>query len=225
MMKKVIWAGFLTLTILLILIDAGISAERDWTHLFAKDGIDVYYKTYPGTPVCAFKGVGFVNAGMAVVRSVLQDISAYPQWMARCKESVILKNVDPDTRIFYGVVDTPLPFKDRDMILSNRTIHHPDKGRAEIIFDLSDQGIVPPRKKYFRVTELSGKYILEKIDCNKTRVTFIYQGDPGGKIPVAIANWLESRYYPHRILMGLREMVKKDKYLSSARSDSDLNRN
>jgi hypothetical protein len=223
--KKIAYAGVMIPVVLLLLIDIGISADSDWTYLFIRDGIEVYRKTFPGTPVCAFKGVGVVDAEMSVVRSVLQDIPAYPQWMARCKESKILKAVDADTRIFYGVVDTPLPFKDRDMILRNTIVEDPDKGVAEIIFNLSDQGIVPPRKKYFRVTNLSGKYILETVDCTKTRVTFVYQGDPGGNIPVTIANWLESQYYPHTIIMGLRKMVKQEKYLSSAHTDKNLNRN
>ena len=224
-LKKTVYAGALIPAVFLLLINIGISADSEWTHLFTRDGIEVYRKTFPGTPVCAFKGVGCVDAEMTVVRSVLQDIPAYPQWMARCKESKILKAVDADTRIFYGVVDTPLPFKDRDMILRNTIVENPDKGVAEIIFNLSDQGIVPPRKKYFRVTNLSGKYILESIDRNKTRVTFVYQGDPGGNIPITIANWLESQYYPHTIIMGLREMVKQEKYLSSVPADKNLNRN
>ena len=224
-LKKTVYAGALIPAVFLLLINIGISADSEWTHLFTRDGIEVYRKAFPGTPVCAFKGVGCVDAEMTVVRSVLQDIPAYPQWMARCKESKILKAVDADTRIFYGVVDTPLPFKDRDMILRNTIVENPDKGVAEIIFNLSDQGIVPPRKKYFRVTNLSGKYILESIDRNKTRVTFVYQGDPGGNIPITIANWLESQYYPHTIIMGLREMVKQEKYLSSVPADKNLNRN
>ena len=223
--KKTAYAGVLIPAVLLLLVNIVICADSDWIYLFTRDGIEVYRKAFPGTPVCAFKGVGVVDAEMSVVRSVLQDIPAYPQWMARCKESKILKAVDADTRIFYGVVDTPLPFKDRDMILRNTIIENPEKGVSEIRFNLSDQGIVPPRKKYFRVTDLSGKYILENIDRDKTRVTFVYQGDPGGNIPVTIANWLESQYYPYTIIMGLREMVKQEKYLSSAQTDNKLNRN
>lgn len=224
-MKNVIRAGFLSLTILFLLLDAGTAADDEWVHLFTRDGIAVYSKTFPGTPVCAFKGVGHVEAGIAVIGSVLQDISAYPQWMARCKESVLLKNVGPDTRVFYSVVDTPLPFKDRDMILTNTIRYHPEMEKAEITFDLYNQGIIPPKKRYFRVTELSGKYVLENLDRHKTRVTFVYKGDPGGNIPVGIANWLESRHYPHTIIMGLRSMVTKEKYLSSAPRDKNRNRN
>jgi hypothetical protein len=219
--------GTLAVVILfsLSLPDTSCCTETEWTHLFTRDGIDVYRKTLPGTPVCAFKGVGFVDAEMGVVGAVLQDISAYPQWVARCRESVVLKEIDCHTRIVYSVIDTPKPFKDRDMILSNTTIYNPERGVVEITFDIFNQGLIPPQDKYFRVSDFSGKYLIEPFSRNKTLVSFVFQGNPGGNIPVTIANWVESRNYPHTIIMGLREMVQKNKCIPSIPSDNLENRN
>lgn len=218
--KKIgIYAGLSALFSFLLLLSVAAGEDGAWTHLFTRDGIDVYRKTYPETAVCAFMGVGYVDADIRVVGSVLRDIHAYPQWMDRCKASVILKAVDRQTTLFYSIVDTPPPFKDRDMVLSNKSVFNTEQGTAEFIFQLCDQEIVPPQKDYFRVTELSGKYFLESVAADKTRVTFSYRGNPGGNIPITIANWLESKHYPHAIIMGLREMAKKEKYLTSARAD------
>ena len=160
-----------------------------------------------------------LEAGIDVVGSVLQDISAYPQWVARCRESVVLKEINRNTTVFYTVIDTPRPFKDRDIILSNTTVYHPDEGLVEINFNVFNQ------EEYCRVSQFSSQYLIEPLGPDRTRVTFVFNGDPGGNIPVTIANWVESRTYPHAIIMGLREMVRKRKCVSSIRSDDPTDRN
>jgi hypothetical protein len=207
------------------LTDMAFCSETEWKYLFTRDGIEVYRKNLPEAAACAFKGVGAVDAGADVVGSVLQDITAYPQWVARCRESVVLKEINPDTKVFYSVIDTPMPFKDRDMILSNTKVYRPAEGQIEINFDIFSQEILPPREQYCRVSRFSSKYVIEPLGPDRTRVTFVFSGDPGGNIPVTIANWVESRNYPHAIIMGLREMVLKRKRISSIQSNTLTNKN
>jgi hypothetical protein len=210
--KKRLFAGAPVAAFLILFLTAGVArAESQWTHLFTKDGIEVYATELTGTPVRAFKGIGHVNADMAAVAAVIQDIPAYPRWVARCLEARVIKKIDNDTSVFYSVVDSPPPYQDRDMVLVNKTIYFPEKGMIEIAFDLADQELVPADDRYFRVKELSGEYLLESAGRDRTRITFVYRGNPGGNIPVTIADWVESRYYPHANIMGLREMVKERK--------------
>jgi hypothetical protein len=218
--------GWVVLILFFIsLPDLAFGSETEWKHLFTRDGIDVYRKALSEPPVYAFKGIGSVDAGADVISSVLQDISAYPQWVARCRESVVLKEIDSNTRVFYSVIDTPMPFKDRDIILSNTAVYNPAGGLVEIDFDIFSQEILPPCERYCRVSEFSGKYVIEPLSPDKTRVTFVFSGNPGGNIPVSIANWVESRNYPHTIIMGLREMIRKRKCVTSIRSDNLTDRN
>ncbi len=190
-------------------------AEAEWEYLYTKDGIDVFRKDIPDSPAHAFRGSGFVDAKMEVIGTVLRDVEAYPRWVARCEETRLLKDVDFNTKIFYSVVDAPLPFKDRDMVLENDTVYHVEKGTVEIVFRLSDQQLVPPDDKYLRVPELSGEYVLEYFGRDKTRVTFTYRGCPGGNVPVKIADWLESKKYPYINITGLRKMVREQKYIDA----------
>ncbi len=225
--KLPVFVTILTIFVILACLSpaGAVNPDDEWTHLFTKDGIAVYRRTAPETGLCAFKGVGLVDARPSVVGSVLQDISAYPQWVDRCRESVLLKEIGSDTKIFYSVVDTPLPFKDRDVILRNKTAYDAEKGALEITFDVFNQILVPPKDDYCRVSDLYSKYLIEPYQDNKTRVTVIYQGDPGGNIPVTIANWVATRRYPHTVIMGLRGMVKKQKYLTSSRCNGHKNEN
>ncbi|MFW5989335.1 MAG: START domain-containing protein [Desulfosudaceae bacterium] len=203
----------LAAALLLLLTAAGL-AESEWEHLYTKDGIEIYKKTLPGTDVCAFKGVGFVDAKMEVIGCVLRDIPAYPQWMAKCKKALVLKDIDRNTKILYNVIDAPFPYKDRDMVVDNETVYNLDNGTAEITFGVAeDTSLAPPSGKYVRVEELSGRYLLEFFGREKTRLTYLHRADPGGNIPVSLANRVEIRNYPYTNIKGLRKMVKKEKYI------------
>ncbi len=207
--------------VFLMLPAAFVFAEEDWDYLYTREGIDVFRKEIPGTGVHAFKGVGFVDAKLEVVGAVIRDVAAYPRWVARCKRTLVLKDIDFNTKIFYSVVDAPMPFKDRDMILRNDTNYNLDKGTAEITFRLCDQDLIPASDKYYRVTELSGEYLLEYFGRDKTRVTFEYRGCPGGNVPVRIAEWIESRHHPYFNIMGIRKMVTEQKYIEAGRDSPD----
>ena len=221
-LSRRILAGTIAAAIFLCLVPAVIFADDgDWEYLYTKDGIDVFRKSIPGTPAHAFKGFGFVDARLEVIGTVLRDIENYPRWVARCDKALLLRDIDYNTKIFYGVVDTPLPFKDRDMVMENDTVYHVEKGTAEIVFRLSDQELVPPNDKYLRVPELSGEYLLEYFGRDKTRVTFTYRGCPGGNVPVRIVDWIESKKYPYINIMGIREMVRKQRYIDAGHQSPD----
>jgi len=74
----------------LLLLTAVVSAESKWKYIYTRDGIDVFQKSFPGTSVRAFKGIGFVDAKLEVVNAVIRNIPAYPMWVARCKEAIFL---------------------------------------------------------------------------------------------------------------------------------------
>ena len=221
-MKSRFFAGAVAAMVFLLWTPlVGMGADDDWEFLYTRDGIDVFRKAMPGTPAHAFKGFGFVDARLEVIGTVLRDIEAYPLWVARCKETVILKDIDFNTKIFYSVVDTPPPFKGRDMVLENDTVYHIEKGTAEVVFRLSDQQLVPPDDKYIRVPDISGEYLLEYFGRDKTRVTFTYQGCPGGNVPIRIADWIESKKYPYLNIMGIRRMVREQKYIDAGYQSPD----
>jgi hypothetical protein len=221
-MRKGIYARIGAVMIACLLLPtAVVMAGDDWDYLYTRDGIDVFQKTIPETGAHAFKGLGFVDARLEVIGAVIRDIAAYPRWVARCRKAVVLQDIDFNTKIFYSIVDAPPPFQDRDMVIQNDTIYDLEKGTAEITFRLSDQALVPPTDNYYRVTELSGEYLLEYFGRDKTRITFEYRGCPGGNVPVKLADWIESRHYPYINIMGIRRMVREQKYIEAGAESPD----
>ncbi len=205
----------------MFVVGSVVAADGKWELIASDDGIDTYRMTHPGTDVCTFKGVGFVDAKMEVVGEVIRDIPAYPEWMAKCKHARVLKHIDRNTKVFYNIINAPFPYKDRDMVVDNQTIYDLENGVADISFGVAKDYSFPEDRRYFRLTEITGKYYIEYFGRNKTRVTYLHRAHPGGNIPVLIANRIEISRYPAINIKGIREMAKKEKYIKAGRQSPE----
>ncbi len=215
-MKSIIRLLMILCGMLLVFSVVVASAQDgEWEFITSKDGIDTYRMTHPGTDVCTFKGVGFVDAKIEVVGAVIRDLPSYPQWVAKFKKTTILKTIDWNTYVFHAVVRTPYPYKNRDFVIENQTKYNFDNGSALLSFWSAKQFHYPKQKGCLRLTELEGHYYFEYFGRDKTRVTYQYRSNPGGNIPVGIANEVEIKYYPSMTISGLRKMVKKRKYIEA----------
>lgn len=209
--------------VLLLFSIAGASAgnsakEGQWELIKSKNGINTYKMRHAGTEVCTFKGVGFVDAKIEVLGEIMRDIQAYPEWMAKFKKATILKTIDRDTYIFHAVIKTPFPYKNRDIVIENKTTYNFNNGSGFITFRSTRNYNFPAQNNCLRLTELEGQFYFEYFGRNKTRVTYQYQSNPGGYIPVGLANEIEIKNYPAITISGLRKMATKGKYINSAQT-------
>ena len=206
---------------LLLLFSVAGAEEGQWELIKSNDGIDTYRMTHAGTEVCTFKAVGFVDAKIEVLGEVLRDIPDYPEWMPKMKKSTILKKIDRNTYVFHGVMKTPMPYQDRDFVIENQTKYNFNNGSAICTFRLAKNFDFPEQNCCLRLTELEGEYYFEYFGRDKTRVTYQYRSNPGGNIPVSIANEVEIKHYPAMTITGLRKMVKKKKYIEAGLASPD----
>lgn len=200
-----------------VLFVFSIASAQDgqWELIMSKDGIDTYRMTHPGTEVCTFKGVGFVDAKIEIVGEIMRDIPSYPEWMAKFKKTTVLKTIDRNTYVFNAVLRTPFPYKNRDFVIENQTKYNYENGSALLSFWSAKNFKYPEQKGCLRLTELEGEYYFEYFGRDKTRITYQNRSNPGGNIPVGIANEIEIKYYPSMTIAGLRKMVKKKKYIEA----------
>lgn len=195
--------------------------EDEWELLNYQDGIETYRMRHKGTEVQTFKGVAFVDARIEVVGEVLRDIPNYPNWMYKFKDTKILKEIDRNTYVFWSGVSTPFPYKNRDIVVENETRYNFDNGTAELDFWAAKQFQYPKQSSYLRVGLLEGTYLLEYFGRDKTRVSYQYRSDPGGNIPLAIANWIEIRHFPYHTLKGLQKVVQEEKYIEAGKKSPE----
>jgi hypothetical protein len=190
-----------------------------WQVSIQSEGIIVYIRPIPGSPLSEFMGVGDIDAPIEVVDEVYLDFPSYTEWYGMCKEFKLMKefNDRPYHYYFYNVIKSPWPVTDRDSVLEVSCINQiASQGKVIInINALKDASVVPVCGKYVRVTKLVGKTTLTRVNDKKTHIEMQFNSDPAGSVPPQLAK-IFARYQPLKTIKGLREMVKKDIYYQKA---------
>ncbi len=207
----------LAATVLFIPGESFSGGRYKWELSSTNNGCKNYTSEVAGKKFIAAKSVGIVNAKMEVVGMVIRDIAGFPQWMGDCKGAKILKtlNDDKDIFIFHFHQGTPV-IDDRDSVcITDVTLNYP-KGYVLIKFHDYNNFTYPSPKGIIRMKSLLGQFLLEYVDREHTRVSFIIDPDLAGSVAGWIANPV-IKGLPYKALTGLRKMVKKKKYIESAK--------
>jgi hypothetical protein len=205
---------------LIIMFIAGVSLsgvwadDTGWKKIGESKGIVGYTRPTSKSSVEEIKGVGIIEAPVAVIEALLRDTRAGTEYMYKCKEASEVNTPElkktADTKYFYNVTSMTYPVSDRDVV-----------GKADWSIDkatgtgyLHAEGIKSDYKmdkKKVRMPFLIADYILVPKGPDKTEVTYIALADPGGNLPSFLVNLL-TKNLSIQTIAGMREMVKKDKY-------------
>jgi hypothetical protein len=188
--------------------------DTGWKKIGESNGIVGYTRPSTKSSVDQMKGVGIIEAPVAVIEALLRDAPAGTEYMYKCKESSIvntpeLKNTT-DSKHFYNVTSMPYPVSDRDVV--GKGEWSIDKATGTLFFHA--EGIKSDYKmdkKKVRMPILIADYILVPKGPDKTEVTYTALADPGGNLPSFVVNLL-TKNLSIQTIAGMREMVKKDKY-------------
>jgi hypothetical protein len=212
-MKIIKFSMIILFTVVLCL--SGVwAADTGWKKIGESNGIVGFTRSTPKSSVDEMKGVGIIEAPVAVIEALLRDVPAGTEYLYKCKESSVvetpeLKNT-ADTKYFYNVTSMPYPVSDRDVVA--KADWSIDKATGTLY--LHAEGIKSSYKmdkKKVRMPILTADYILVPKGPDKTEVTYIALADPGGSLPSFVVNLL-TKNLSIQTLTGMREMVKKDKY-------------
>lgn len=207
-------------TFILPLLFTTLLIAGEWKEVRNEQGIRVYTRSFEGSDMDEFRGVGVINAGIDVIGEVLRDIPALTQWMPDLKYAKIVSMKNRNNLIIYNVIHGPGPVSDRDVFVESKASADYDKGVVTITMRAVMKNSRGLRSGCERVAFLNGMYILKYLDRGKTQVTYQVKSDPGGWIPASIAN-MTSKEFPYKTLLGLRKMVTKNTYIERAKNSED----
>lgn len=189
------------------------AADDQWKFAKSAEGVTAYTRSVADSSFKEYKVETEVEATLTQVVAMLMSVSDMPQWVDRCAEASMLKEISPTESITRSVTASPFPLKNREAIAHGKLTQDPvtkvvtmtASGRADFI---------PPNPKYERVTKLRGTWILEPKAGGKVHVKMIGHTDPGGVIPAAIANQFVVMI-PFNTIKNLRTQIKKEKYVKA----------
>jgi len=202
--------ALLALTLALPLRADGPDAAGGWKHVDEDDGITLWKHEVPGQSVPGFRGQVVIDTGFEPIVKAIEDTSKHTEWMYRCAESTLLKQVGDSEYLLYNRTDSPWPVSDRDVVL--RSVKETKADGSEILmrFQNVTDASKPPVNGVVRMPKLRGYYKLTKVEGGKTQVTYEVEADVGGRLPDWIVRSVV-KDMPYNTLDRLRARVKPKK--------------
>jgi hypothetical protein len=192
-----------------------------WEKIGDKDGIGVYRREVPGSPLIAFKGEGYVNASIVRVASVLVDSDRAPEWVDSLTESKIIRWVSETETVHYDHIGTPIVLKDRDFVSTCKLTFDPPRKNVTLKINAVKDALAP-ETSYVRGELLHSSFSLTSAEHGtKTFVVAEIHADPKGSVAHWIVNLFQKRW-PHNTLTRLRAQVAKPDIKEHPRLKTEL---
>ncbi len=208
-------ATLLTMILGILLAPVTGSSESEWKLALQRDGIEVSTRAVPGSDLDEFIGTTVIEAPVNIIEAVIDDVPAAPQWMVDCREARTIRKIDENSSVVLNVTKTPWPVWDRETLLVSTKQKDAKTGTVIFAFHSINDPAVPVGKKNVRIPSVDGQWVLSPVDEGNTKVTYTVKSNPGGSIPKFISH-RSSWNIPYRTLLGLKKIVKKDKYRGRA---------
>jgi hypothetical protein len=199
----------LALSAMLSLLALPVSADGEWKLLKDKSNIKVFARNVEDSAYDEFRGVAVIEAPLASVLGVLDDVSACPEWINYCASSVILDDNGHDERHIYQINDLPFPAANRDVVARVVTTH--DVSTGVITINSTARSDYYPMGKQTRVAKSDGFFQLTAITASTTEVVWQHHVEPGGVLPGFLANSMIVDL-PFKSLLAMRSLAQKEKY-------------
>ncbi|WP_176736943.1 START domain-containing protein [Oligoflexus tunisiensis] len=166
-------------------------AAPAWELVGEKDGIKVYRKEVPGSPLVAFKGVKVMPVPITKVAQVIldEDTEKKKQWIDMIKDFQIIEKGTYES-ITYSAYDLPWPLTDRDYVVHSHL--KIDNEANQILIDLkSVEHPKAPKTIGVRAELVRSLYKLVPRPDGSTEVTVEIQTDPKGALPKWLVNLVQ----------------------------------
>ncbi len=97
-----------------------------WHAVKSANNIKVFTSNVPDYPVKGIRAEVIFDAPVENVLKVAMNVNHYPNWIYKCKKSVLVKQVSKQEVIYYHITDAPWPVDDRDQYSVTKLSKHID---------------------------------------------------------------------------------------------------
>ena len=179
------------------------SSDSEWKKSLDKDDIVIYTRSIDTSSFNEFLAEATFKGSIDDIKRILMDVDSYHKWMPDCKSAKVVENPSSSEITYHMKLRVPFPFANRDII--QQLIFHEQADSLEIDIINRPQK-VKKQKKYVRMQEAKGRWIIYKISDDEISVRFQYFADPGGDIPAWLVNSFVVKN-PHTTIKNMRQMM------------------
>ncbi|MGR5062944.1 START domain-containing protein [Photobacterium sp. DNB22_13_2] len=207
-MKKIL------MSLITLMCFQGISshafAQEPWKNVRDRKDIQVYNRAIEGSDFKEFMAQTTVNASLSTIIAVFNDTVSGIDWVENVDEMHTEKVINESETITVTLSKAPWPVSDRDAVVLNKTTQNPES----LVVTLEQRGIpeyLPLKNGVVRVKSLTSRWVFTPVSDSVTHIHYQVLTDPGGKLPAWLINMV-SVSQPYNTLLGLKDMVKLEKY-------------
>ncbi|OCR23729.1 hypothetical protein AFK24_18175 [Pseudomonas syringae] len=187
-----------------VLMAATAQAE-DWQVAKDEGGIKVSLSDVAGSKYKAYRGETVINASIAKLRGLQEDVVGACAWVHECKSQKLLKH-EGNKAWTYTQFNTPWPVTPRDSVLEVTTEQGAD---GSLTRKLEGQPkYIPEEQGFVRVAQVEGFWKFLPLGADRTQVTYQVHTEPGGSVP----SWLANKFVvdaPFNTLKALKDRAEK----------------
>ncbi len=211
-MKALILALLMVASPVWAQVDASWETTREGG---ARGDVSTWAKKVDGSPVKAFKGVVELQATMTSVLAVITAVDTFPEWIFQNQDAERLSSEHKERILmsFHGI----WPVSDRDVVLAN-TLSQDADSRVITLHSVNAAGFIDKRDGFVRIPSLDNQFTITPLADGWVRVKFETFVDPGGSVPVWLANLVATRA-PYVTLEGIKEQLQKPRFANAKRED------
>jgi uncharacterized membrane protein len=190
--------AFLVTTIVFLWASMVLASDENphpWREVNNANGVRVWSREVAGSGIREIKAETVVEAPLERVWQVLTDVERFPEFMPYVKEVEILGPAGSQGRYEYHLIAPPLVNR-RDYTL--RTFNEVDKanGIYRRCWMVANGAGPDPVEGVVRIQTCQGRWTVTRLDMSRTRVGYYLHTDPGGSIPVWMANRAKTMTLP-----------------------------
>ncbi|MGH8494194.1 MAG: START domain-containing protein [Moraxellaceae bacterium] len=192
---------------LVVLLGSTTTRAAEWQVVSHEPGFTLYTRSVAGQDLKEFRGVIRIKASMRTVLPMLVDADHMPQWFFNMSEARLLEIGSKDGSFLYFVIKGMWPVSDRDAVV--RLQLHQNTGTLALnIAASAEPEHTPLMRNRVRIPRLRAVWTVTPLSATETEVKLEGHADPGGSIPLWMAN-LVVEHLPESSLRQLRERIEK----------------
>ncbi len=198
-----------TYTMLLLLFCTAVMGQEDWNLKKDADGIKVYTRSVEGSNMKATKATVTLKCNLHTCVAVLKDIEHLDELFPDCNLAKRIEQSDTE-QIHYLELEAPWPVADRDATFY-LTYTFDSESKSVIVGSSPITGKYPEQKGKVRLTTGKGEWRFRQIAEDKTEVIYSAHIEPGGSIPMWLANSVVEEN-PFRMFHNFQDLIKLERY-------------
>ncbi|MBL4673252.1 MAG: hypothetical protein JKX81_13425 [Arenicella sp.] len=183
--------------------------EYDWQEKKNKQGIVIFTSSVKDSSFKAVRGVMTVNASIASLVALVEDMPACSDWAALCKESRIEERISVTESYVYVYNDVPFPVSDRDVYAHVVWTKDPETQRVTMTSTATAGGT--PKTGAVRIKDAVSQWHFTTNEDGTTKVENFAHINPNGPTPAWVTNMMLVDS-PFKTMKNMRKIVESGSY-------------